>query len=104
VELVSSSYRTTGIGCQVDIVVNVSGSPAVGSFHVLNSSNGPEGEVFQQVILPVGTYSNNIVSLNGNRPESYFHEIWFEFSGPQGESNHLKSLKCPFVPTATPRP
>jgi hypothetical protein len=102
VELVSSSYRTTGIGCQVDIVVNVSGSPAVGSFHVLNSSNGPEGEVFQQVILPVGTYSNNIVSLNGSRPESYVHEVWFEFNSV--ESNHLQNLKCPFVPTATPRP
>ena len=104
VELVSSSYRTTGIGCQVDILVRVSGSAATGSFHVLNSSNGPEGEVFQQVILPVGTYNGNIVSLSGNRPESYFHEVWFEYNGPQGESNHLKNLKCPFVPTATPTP
>jgi hypothetical protein len=100
VELLSSSYRTTGIGCQVDIVVKVSGSPATGSFHVMNSSNDPVGEVFQQVILPIGTYSNNIVSLSGNRPESYFHEVWFEFNGIQ--SNRLKNLKCPFVPTATP--
>jgi hypothetical protein len=105
VELLSASYRTGGIGCQVDIVVTVSGSPATGSFHVMNSGNGPTGEVFQQVILPLGTYSNNIVSLSGNRPESYIHDIWFEFSGSQGgQSNHLKNLKCPFLPTATPRP
>lgn len=102
VELLSASYRTTGIGCQVDILVTVSGSAATGSFHVMNSSNAPTGEVFQQVILPLGTYSNNIVSLTGNRPESYFHEVWFEFDGV--ESNHLKNLKCPFVPTATPTP
>jgi hypothetical protein len=102
VELLSSSYRTTGIGCQVDIVVKVSGSSATGSFHVMNSSNAPVGEVFQQVILPIGTYSNNIVSLSGNRPESYFHEVWFEFDGLQ--SNRLRNLKCPFVPTATPTP
>jgi hypothetical protein len=102
VELVSSSYRTTGIGCQVDILVRVSGSPPTGSFHVLNSSNGPDGEVFQQVILPMGTYNGNIVSLSGNRPESYLHEVWFEYNGLQ--SNHLKNLKCPFVPTATPTP
>jgi len=102
VELLSASYRTTGIGCQVDIVVKVSGSAATGSFHVMNSSNGPVGEVFQQATLPVGTYSNNIVSLSGNRPESYFHEVWFEFNNIQ--SNRLKNLKCPFVPTATPTP
>jgi hypothetical protein len=103
VELISSSYRTTGIGCQVDIVVKVSGSPATGSFHVMNASNSPVGEVAQQVILPLGTYSNNIVSLSGNRPEYYFHEVWFEFNSPQGgQSNHLTNLKCPFVPTATP--
>lgn len=86
----------------MDIVVKVSGSPATGSFHVMNSSNGPVGEVFQQVTLPVGTYSNNIVSLSGNRPESYLHEAWFEFNGVQ--SNRLKNLKCPFLPTATPTP
>lgn len=102
VELVSSSFRTTGIGCQVDIVVKVSGSPATGSFHVLNSSNGPTGEVFQQVILPIGTYSNNTVSLSGDQPESYVHEVWFEYDGIQ--SNRLKNLKCPFLPTSTPRP
>ena len=100
VELVSSSYRTTGIGCQVDITVKVTGSPATGSFHVMNASNSPTGEVDQQAVLPVGTYSNNIVSLSGNRPEYYFHEVWFEFNGIQ--SNHLTNLKCPFVPTATP--
>jgi hypothetical protein len=105
VELLSSSFRTSGIGCQVDIVVKVSGSPATGSFHVLNSSNGPTGEVFQQVILPIGTYSNNTVALSGNQPESYVHEVWFEYSGPQSvQSNRLKNLKCPFLPTSTPRP
>lgn len=102
VELLSSSFRTTGIGCQVNIVVKVLGSPATGSFHVMNASNAPVGEVFQEVILPVGTYGNNIVSLKGNQPEYYIHEIWFEFSGIQ--SNRLKNLKCPFLPTATPRP
>ena len=105
VELVSARFRTTGIGCQVDIVVSVSGSPATGSFHVLNSGNAPVGEVFQQVILPVGTYSNNIVSLSGNRPETYSHEVWFEFSDPQGrQSNRLRNLRCPFLPTSTPTP
>jgi len=103
VELISSSFRTTGIGCQMDVVVKVSGSAATGSFHVMNAGNAPTGEVFQQVVLPVGTYSNNIVSLSGNRPEFYFHEIWFEINDPQGvQSNRLKNLKCPFVPTATP--
>ena len=105
VELLSSSYRTTGIGCQMDIVVKVSGSPATGSFHVMNSSNAPEGEVFQQVTLPVGTYSNNIVSLRGNTPQTYVHEVWFEVNSPQGEqSNRLRNLSCPFLPTATPTP
>lgn len=99
VELISSSYRTRGIGCQVNIVVKVSGSPATGSFHVLNSSNGPVGEVFQETTLPVGTYGNNIVSLSGDRPESYFHDVWFESDGIP--SNRLTGLKCPFVPTAT---
>ena len=105
VELLSSSYRTTGIGCQMDIVVKVSGSPATGSFHVMNSSNAPEGEVFQQVTLPVGTYSNNIVSLRGNTPETYVHEVWFEVNSPRGaQSNRLRNLSCPFLPTATPTP
>jgi len=102
VELLSFSRRTNGIGCQVDIVVKVSGSPAVGSFHVMNSGNQPVGEVFQEVTLPVGIYGNNIVALNGNRPETYTHEVWFEFNGIQ--SNHLTGLKCLFVPTATPTP
>jgi hypothetical protein len=103
VELLSSNFRTTGIGCQVDIVVKVTGSQATGSFHVMNASNAPEGEVFQQVILPVGTYSNNSVSLSGNTPETYVHDIWFEANGGQ-QSNRLQNLKCPFLPTATPTP
>jgi len=99
VELISATPITTRIGCQMDIVVKVSGSPAAGSFHVLNASNGPNGDVYPEVILPVGTYGNNAVTLNGDQPESYIHEVWFEFNGI--ESNRLKGLVCPLLPKAT---
>lgn len=101
VELLSASYRTTGIGCQVDVTVKVSGSAAVGAFHVMNSGNDPVGEVGPEIILPIGTYGNNIVTLTGDQPNTYTHEVWFEVNGVQ--SNRLKGLVCPLIPrTSTP--
>jgi hypothetical protein len=102
VELISASYRTRGIGCQADITLKVSGSAATGFFHVMNAGNAPDGEVSEEIILPAGSYNNNIITLTGNQPDYYFHEVWFEYNGIQ--SNHLKNLKCPFAPTATPKP
>lgn len=101
VELLTASFRTTGIGCQVDITVKVSGSAATGSFHVMNSGNDPTGEVGPEVILPLGTYGNNIVTLTGNQPALYTHEVWFEVNGV--ESNRLRGLVCPLIPR-TPTP
>ena len=100
VELLSYKFLAKGIGCQVDIVLKVSGSPALGSFHVRNASHGPAGEVYSQITLPVGTYNNTSVTLDGNRPEYYSHEVWFEYGGVQ--TNRLTNLVCPLVPTATP--
>jgi hypothetical protein len=102
VTLVSANYRTKGIGCQVDIMVKVTGSPARGSFHVMNSSNTPNGEVYPEVFLPIGSYGNNIVMLDGNQPATYHHEVWFEYGGLQ--TNHLTGLICPLIPKATPTP
>jgi hypothetical protein len=51
-------------------------------------------------MLPVGTYNNTLVTLDGNRPEYYSHEVWFEYGTAQ--TNHLANLVCPLVPTATP--
>jgi hypothetical protein len=100
VELLSYKFLSKGIGCQLDIVLKVSGSPALGSFHVRNASHGPGGEVYPQITLPVGTYNNTSVTLGGNRPEYYSHDVWFEYSGT--ETNRLINLVCPLVPTATP--
>ncbi len=102
VELKSYTFVTTGVGCQIDIVVKVTGSPAAGRFHVLNAGNGPQGDTSVEVTLPVGTYNNNQLTLSGNTSELYSHEIWFEYNGV--ESNHLKNLVCPLLPTATPTP
>jgi hypothetical protein len=100
VELLSYRFLTRGIGCQIDIVLKVSGSPAAGSFHVRNASHAAGGEVYPQITLPVGTYNNTSVTLDGNRPEYYSHEVWFEYGAAQ--TNHLTNLVCPLVPTATP--
>ena len=101
VELLSASFRTTGIGCQVDVTVKVSGSAATGSFHVMNSGNAPLGEAGPEIILPIGTFGNNIVTLTGDQPNTYTHEVWFEVNGIQ--SNRLKGLVCPLIPrTSTP--
>jgi hypothetical protein len=100
VELLSYKFLAKGIGCQIDIVLKVSGSPALGSFHVRNAGNGPDGVVYPQITLPVGTYNNTSVTLDGNRTENYSHDVWFEYGGTQ--TNKLTNLICPLVPTATP--
>lgn len=102
VTLISANFRTKGIGCQADINVNVTGSSATGSFHVMNSSNTPNGETYPEVILPIGSFGNNIVTLDGNQPATYRHEVWFEYGGIQ--SNHLTGLICPLIPKSTPTP
>lgn len=101
VNLTSYTFVTTGVSCQIDIVVKVTGSPAQGMFHVLHAGNGPQGDIYP-VTLPVGTYNNNQLTLSGNTSSTYTHEVWFEYAG--GESNHLKGLICPLLPTPTPTP
>jgi hypothetical protein len=103
VELVSYKYRTTGVACLVEIFVKVTGSPATGSFHVLNSSNGPNGQILPEVTLPVGNYGNNVVALFGNQPATYKHDVWFEYNGGF-RSNRFTGLICPLLPTFTPTP
>lgn len=102
VTLISVNFRTKGIGCQANINVKVVGSAATGAFHVMNSSNTPNGETYPEVILPVGSFGNNIVTLDGNQPATYRHEVWFEYGGIQ--SNHLTGLICPLIPKSTPTP
>jgi hypothetical protein len=100
VELLSYKFLSKGIGCQLDIVLKVSGSPALGSFHVRNASHGPDGVAYPQITLPVSSYNNTSVTLGENRPEYYSHDVWFEYGGI--ETNRLTNLVCPLVPTATP--
>jgi len=99
-ELLSYKFLTYGIGCQIDIVVKVTGSPATGSFHVMNSSNEPDGVISSEVTLPTGTYGNNSIVLPGSKPETYSHDIWFAYNGT--ETNRLTNVICPLLPTATP--
>jgi hypothetical protein len=101
VQLTSYTFVTTGSGCQIDVLVKVTGSPATGVFHVLHAGNGPLGDVYP-VTLPVGSYNNNHLTLTGNTSATYTHEVWFEYEG--GESNRLKNLVCPLLPTSTPTP
>jgi hypothetical protein len=97
------NYLTTGIGCQIDVKVSISGSSAAGAFHVRNGYFAPgESAVYPQTNLPIGTYYagtvdvNNLLTLGGDQPEYYQHEIWFEYDGR--ESNHLTGVTCPGVP------
>jgi len=99
VELLSYNYLQSGIGCQVDITVRVTGSSATGSFHVWNANYPPEGDIYSPTTLPVGAYNNNLVTLGGLSPEYYRHEVWFEYNGIL--SNRLTNLICPNL---TPSP
>jgi hypothetical protein len=101
VQLTSYTFITTGARCQIDVLVKVTGSPATGVFHVLHAGNGPLGDVYP-VTLPVGTYNNNQLTLSGNLVTTYTHEVWFEYEGV--ESNRLRGLVCPLLPTSTPTP
>jgi tetratricopeptide (TPR) repeat protein len=93
VNLLSVDYLGTGEGCQVNITLQVSGSPATGNFHVWNAFYSPEGDVYATITLPIGNY-NYQVGLGGNgNPEYYRHEVWFEYNGIS--SNRLSNLVCP---------
>lgn len=102
VQLTGVEFKTTGIGCQIDVQVSVSNGAASGSFHVWNASFGAEGDIYPTTTLQVGTNwaSNfsldNLLTLGGNQPEYYQHEVWFEYNGVQ--SNRLVNLQCPGVP------
>jgi len=103
VQLLSVTYVSQGIGCQVDVQAQVIGSAAIGQFHVRNASYAPgDSSISPQTTLPVGTnYAssvslNNLITLSGNQPAYYQHEIWFEYNGIQ--SNHLTGLVCPNIP------
>jgi hypothetical protein len=103
VELISATYLTQGVGCQIDVQVRVNGSPATGTFHVRNDfyASG-NSNAYPQTTLQLGTnwasaFSlSNLITLGGDKPEYYQHEVWFEYNGVQ--SNHLTSLVCPGIP------
>lgn len=103
VELLSATYLTQGIGCQIDVQVRVNGSPATGTFHVRNDFYAPgDSSAYPQTTLQLGTnwasaFSlSNLITLGGDKPEYYQHEVWFEYNGVQ--SNHLTGLFCPGIP------
>lgn len=103
VELLTVSYVSQGIGCQIDVQVRVDGGPAAGTFHVRNDFFAPgDSSIYPQTTLQVGTnwaslFSlSNLITLGGDKPEYYNHEIWFEYNGIQ--SNHLTNLFCPGIP------
>jgi hypothetical protein len=81
----------------------VIGSPANGAFHARNASFAPgESSVYTPTTLQLGTnYASafalsNLITLGGDQPAYYQHEIWFEYNGKQ--SNHLTGLVCPGIP------
>jgi hypothetical protein len=103
VELLSANPVSSGIGCQIDVQVRVNGGPAVGTFHVRNDFYAPgDSSAYPQTTLQVGTnYASifslgNLITLGGDKPEYYKHEVWFEYNGV--ESNHLVDLFCPGIP------
>jgi len=103
VELLTVTYVTQGVGCQIDVQVRVTGGPATGAFHVRNDSYAPgDSSVSPQTTLQVGTNwaslfnLGNIIMLGGDQPAYYQHEVWFEYNGVQ--SKHLKNLFCPGIP------
>lgn len=100
VELIEVEYLQPGAGCQVDVTVNISGDALTGSFHVWNASyDDPAGAVFDVESLPPGLSNGYILTLDGDQPAFYTHEIWFEYS--DGVSNRLTGLACPEL---TPSP
>ena len=103
VELLTVTYLTQGVGCQIDVQVRVKGGPATGQFHARNDSYPSGGNTsYPQTTLQVGTnYASifsisNIITLSGDQPAYYRHEVWFEYNGVQ--SNHLANLVCPGIP------
>ena len=103
VELLSATYLTQGIGCQIDVQVRVNGGPAAGTFHVRNASYASgDSTAYPQTTLQLGTNwasifnQSNLIKLSGDKPEYYQHEVWFEYNGVQ--SNHLTGLFCPGIP------
>jgi hypothetical protein len=103
VKLLSVTYLTQGVGCQIDVQVSVDGGPATGTFHVRNDSFSPgDSTAYPQTTLQVGTnYASsfgfgNLLTLSGDKPIYYTHEIWFDYNGIQ--SNHLTNLFCPGIP------
>ena len=103
VKLLTVTYLTQGVGCQIDVQVQVNGSPATGTFHVRNDSYASgDSSTSSQTTLQVGTnYAStfgfgNQLTLSGDKPAYYQHEVWFEYNGVQ--SNHLKNLVCPGIP------
>jgi hypothetical protein len=103
VKLLSVTYLSQNVGCQIDVQVLVDGNPAVGTFHVRNDSYASgDSTAYPQTTLQAGTNwasafgLTNILTLSGDKPAYYQHEVWFEYNGVQ--SNHLKSLVCPGIP------
>jgi len=100
VKLISAQYLQPGVGCQVDVTVRVTGDALTGVFHVWNASyDDPAGSVFEAESLPPGLSSGYLLTLGGDQPAFYTHEVWFEYEG--GVSNRLTGLVCPEL---TPAP
>ena len=99
VKLLSVNYLTKGVGCQIDVRVQVTGSDASGIFHVRNAGMNAAGVSYPQTTLRVGTdwvssfNLNSLITLPGDQSQYYLHEVWFEYNGVQ--SNRLKDLICP---------
>ncbi len=100
IALISVEYLRPGAGCQVDVTVRVNGEMLRGVFHVWNASyNDPAGIVSEAQSLPSGSSSGHLLTLGGDQPSFYVHEIWFEYDG--GVSNRLTGVICPEL---TPAP
>jgi|GEM_PF-2928879 len=100
VELITVEYLQPGAGCQVDVTVNVNGEALTGVFQVWNASyDDLAGSVFEVESLSPGVSSGHLLTLDGDQPAFYIHEIWFEHQG--GISNRLTGLVCPGL---TPAP
>jgi VWA domain-containing protein len=103
VKLLAVAYLTQNVGCQIDVQVSVDGSPVAGTFHVRNDSYAPgASSAYPQTTLQVGTNwassfgFSNLLTLSGDTPAYYLHEVWFEYNGVQ--TNHLTNLVCPGIP------
>jgi len=97
VQLLSVVPLQAATDCQARIMIQVSGSPAIGQFHVWNSFFGPAGDISPAIVLPLGA-NNYQVGLRRSRGP-YF--VWFEYDGT---SSNVIDLICPGLIGTAPAP